>query len=154
MSRLLRPVKDPKAILANFEIKTPYGFTLKSFKDFGYSFKYNTRSNNKEYNGLISTSDLAYALEILQKEPDKFRNKPYSIELLEERYSVTAVRKENYLGGWQIITDKYSLFNNPLNLSTGYTDNENNFEIWIFTEEEPRSYNSLQDVLKILDNLQ
>lgn len=154
MSRLLREDKDPKPILDNFDIVTPYGFTLTKYDNIGYSFKYTTKSNNAQCHGIVFNSDLAYALEILEKEPNKFRHKPKSIQFLEQKYSVTAVRKENYLGGWHIKNEKYSLFNNPLNLSTGYTNSEDNFEIYIFSEEEPRSYVSLNEIIDILDNLQ
>lgn len=90
MSRLLREDKDPKPILENFDIVTPYGFTLTKYTDIGYSFKYKTKTNNTEYQGIIFNSDLAYALEILE---NKFRHKPNSIKFLEQKYSVTAIRK-------------------------------------------------------------
>lgn len=153
MNRLERKNKDPKYILDKFEIKTPYGFTLKKHGDLGYTFKYDTDKDSTRWKGVITASDLAYALEILEKEPNKFINKPHSIKFLEDKYSVKAVRKNNYLGGWHIYTKKYSLFNNPLNLSGGYTNSENNFEIFVFSEKEPRPYVSLQEIIKILDNL-
>lgn len=163
MSRMFRKDKDPIPMMKNFEaiddtIITPYGFSVKSYKGFGYSYKYSPElefsgKDDGKANGFIDNSDLAYALEILATHPNKFRTKPDSIIQLENKYSVTANRKENYLGGWHICTSKYSLFNNPLNLSTGYTDNENTFEIWILSENEPREYVSLMSVMKILDNL-
>lgn len=163
MSKFLRKDKDPIPMMKNFEaidgtIITPYGFSVKSDNKYGYSYEYSSKlefsdPNNSKSSGFITSSDLAYALEILAKDPNKFREKPKSIIQLENKYSVTANRKKNYLGGWHIYTDRYSLFNNPLNLSIGYTENENTFEIWIFSENEPRDYVSLESIIEILDNL-
>jgi hypothetical protein len=98
---------------------------------------------------IISQKDLITVLSQLKQKPEKFRTKPESILVLESKTGLKAFRHGIFFGCWQLLKDEqWSAINNPFGLSGPYTNSEDNFEVWFMdNEQEPRSYQTLQEVL-------
>ena len=70
---------------------------------------------------------------------------------LERLTGKTATRKHNSFGKWHIVGQGYSMFNNPFKVSLGYTNGENNYEIWYMNDEkEPQGYQTVDQIEKAL----
>lgn len=136
--------------------KTPYGVSFTRDNCMGDSlwfYRYDSDmdsirplENEDDIHGCMSGRDIEMAVNQLVVNPNKLREKPKSVKYFERLTGVAAKRKENAFGKWHIKCDEFSMFNNPFGLELGYTKGENEYEIWIFEEEEPRAYQSVTDV--------
>jgi hypothetical protein len=138
-------VKETKIIQKEPTVvyNTPFGFSFYSLNHNMYFFNYEGGS------WIISQKDLITVLSQLKQKPEKFRTKPESILVLESKTGLKAFRHGIFFGCWQLLKDEqWSAINNPFGLSGPYTNNEDNFEVWFMdNEQEPRSYQTLQEVL-------
>lgn len=101
--------------------------------------------------GAIMGKDVINAVDKLIKDHELLRKKPESIKILEKLTGNKAFRMRDKLGSWHIHEyKKYSLFNNPLNIQFIYTNSADNFEILIHSENVPREYIDLTDVIELL----
>jgi hypothetical protein len=138
-------VKETKIIQKEPTVvyNTPFGFSFYHLNHYMYFF------TNENYSGTITQKDLLNVLSQLKQNPEKFRTKPESILVLESKTGLKAFRHETFFGGWQLLKDEqWSAINNPFGLSGAYTNSEDKFEVWFMeNEQEPRSYQTLQEVL-------
>ena len=166
---LINMDKDPTKILTdtfgnptlkNIENKktlvweTPYGVSFSKMSSFMWVYHYNkTLKFIKEgcYIGCLSGGDVYTILEQLKCDPNKLKRKPESIKYLEQLTGNTAYRKHNSFGKWHLSDEGFSMFNNPFGISLGYTNSENNYEIWyINNEKEPRERQTVNQIEKQL----
>lgn len=130
--------------------KSPYGVSFFNSRGIMWFYYYDDdiTTDNRLKMGAMGSNDVIKALEILEKEPKKLREKPESIKTLEKLTGDEAHIKLNSFGSWHLSGNGYSLFNNPFCMTLGYTDSADNFEIWFMDKEnEPREYQSLQAVI-------
>ena len=133
--------------------KTPYGFLIEitKFSDFDMYMYYYEKDigflNEGNSQGMMCGSDIIKVLKVLKFNPTKLREKSESIKYFENLTGTVAMRKSNDFGKWHISNKNFSMFNNPFELSLGYTRNENQFEIWFLSKEtEPRMYQSIASI--------
>ena len=140
--------------------KTPYGVSFTdNMAPFLWMYNYDDdigfiRDENSK-TGVIESGDIVLILEILKSNPNKLRTKPESILYLEKLTGEVAYRKCNYFGGWHLTSKKYkySLFNNPFGITTCYTNNENNFEVYFWGQEnDVREYQSVRQIEDAMKN--
>ena len=141
--------------------QTPFGFSIKDSlnqMDNDYTilfFEYDedlscVGKDKDERSGCFSKSDICQIFEHLESHQNALE-KPGSIVILEKILDCEAKRKYGKFGSWHISKDGVSMFNNPFQISLGYADGANNFEIWFMDlEENPREYQSLGSTLLAL----
>lgn len=139
--------------------RTPYGV---SFSDIGFGnsmwgFDYDENLpfvDQKRRFNILSGQDIRVALVILEKEPNKLKEMPSEMKILQIWNPRISIQRHSGFGKWQaFISEKFSAFNNPLQSSLGYTKNEETFEIQFFSEKNPREYVLLTEVMKLVKNL-
>jgi hypothetical protein len=143
--------------------KTPYGFSVSTFSPephhmFTYQYDddlpfLNVGSEHSK-SGIIGREDIPLILKTFRENRDALRQKPKSIELIEDSTGLVAFRKMLKFGSWHIVGrkqgHKVSLFNNPFQITTGYCRSADQFEIWWQDlTKEPQGYVSLQKVIQM-----
>lgn len=140
---------------------TPYKVSFQihdKLTDFIYykydqTLQYYPHEKSTECDGLVEKLDLPEIFEKLETNPNMLNHKSPSIIIIENYVEgVEAKMKLDKLGAWHLYIHDYaiSFFNNPFNLTTGYTDRENVFEIWFRKEDKnPLEYVGLKQVMKM-----
>lgn len=86
--------------------------------------------------GFILPNDIITSINFLENNPDYLKNTSPSMKIIEQVTGEKAYLKNNNFGVFHLKKEgKYSLFNNPLNLSMHSTNAENNFEILFFRKD-------------------
>lgn len=161
MSRLFLESVDPTSDLTakfgnpikshmGLEWKTEYGVTFINYNmgNHFWGLRYDKPLNGAEI-GMMDGNDVLIALKKLAVKPNLLlETSPHMLKLQKE-FGGTLARHSNF-GKWQLACKDWSIINNPFGTSLGYCDAEDNFEIWIFKEKEPREYQSFEMVRKLL----
>jgi hypothetical protein len=134
-----------------------YGLTLQFYRTLGLVLfcyvNYPTQTLQDESSGsggMMSMDDTLRLVQALKLQQETIYVKPLSIRLLEQ---VTGIRATlaTTIGRWYLQNTIVSLFNNTYNLSLGYSDGVDNFEVFFMDNKEPLEYVKLPNLLRLLE---
>ena len=85
---------------------------------------------------------------------NKLKEMPEEMKIIKTKVPNVRISRHWQFGKWQaFIEEKFSVINNPLESSLGYTNNSKTFELFIFSEKDVRSYLTLDELLNLLKNV-
>lgn len=153
----------PPELIAGHKVwKTPYKVTIVGHeKSPLFSYLYDNDlpfvseqlDPTKPHNchGVFGKEDIPNIIATFKADPNALAAKPSSVVQIESLTHFKAIRKPNQFGAWHITgvinESRFSMFNNPFNVSTGYTNSAYVYEVWWRDEaDEPSSYIHIDDI--------
>lgn len=137
--------------------KTSYGasfqeLSLKKMDLWGFHYDKDLLMRPEQPFGVFSGADVDQAIKVLEKDPNKLKDMPKGMKILQEK-GAKVRRHPSHFGQWQAYNEQFSVINNPLGVSLGYTFNEDDYEIMTFSNNKVYEHLTLNDVLSKVKHL-